>query len=487
MRVAAPLAVLCLVLLTPAAQADPFSEFRIPDHSWRAGDLTFASAGAWATVGVAGTETRLSAFQSLLQPQVQFARDSDPLRWLVAGSLLGQAGTQDTRQSRDLPGSIIRGDDHLQFSTEEWQVNGQLLSYPWKTPVGLQLTTRVTGENSQDWRRDFARLVSNTSVPVQRTEQATRQDQQAYDYTAQLDLSAGLGRVRDATVVQDIHVLEERLHETGALARPLSPQAREKLAALFYIRPDFSDPHERPERYFWREVERILREDGALGEPGLDPYSVMRADEGYFARIARPCGWFVGPVVSGQHVHQGTRLDQSASAYLFLDDSLALGQQFRSSVDDVTSFDEVDLGGAAEFHRPLGWRWQLDLRTRLTASVRPGDQALHTASAGFLTWSVADRWIAEASLAHTRDYLKRRGELQREEDVWLFDAALQIGWYVEDHTRLSAGIEHTQQRVPFSGAGREFLRLTSFSVSLDYRFLGRLDAPGLIKPMRQMR
>ena len=41
-------------------------------------------------------------------------------------------------------------------------------------------------------------------------------------------------------------------------------QARRQLAEAFYLQPEFSSAHERSDKYYWREVERILRTDGAL-------------------------------------------------------------------------------------------------------------------------------------------------------------------------------------------------------------------------------
>src|SRR5262249_36178008 len=118
--------------------------------------------------------------------------------------------------------------------------------------------------------------------------------------------SVGFGRVRDASVVFAVEVLEERLTATGALARPPSPEARQRLAELFFQRDEFSSPHTRPERFFWNEVERILRDDGALTGDAIGAESILLALEAVRPLVpnsqssdfVRFRGFFVGPQIS---------------------------------------------------------------------------------------------------------------------------------------------------------------------------------------------
>src|SRR5262249_49937216 len=120
-----------------------------------------------------------------------------------------------------------------------------------------------------------------------------------YDVLLSLDASASWGRVRDATPVYQVEVLEERLRETGTLHQPLSRHAREQLAALYTVEGDVAFAHQRPTKYFWRELERILREDGVLDPGGLDAYAVQRLLEPITitgAIVARTAGYTVGPV-----------------------------------------------------------------------------------------------------------------------------------------------------------------------------------------------
>ncbi len=83
-------------------------------------------------------------------------------------------------------------------------------------------------------------------------------------------ISVGVGRVRDATSVYQTQVLEQRLLRTGALKRRLSRDAIRQLAKLFSMQGDFGLVHDYPGKHFWREVERILRENGSLAGESLD-------------------------------------------------------------------------------------------------------------------------------------------------------------------------------------------------------------------------
>lgn len=57
---------------------------------------------------------------------------------------------------------------------------------------------------------------SDRSVaPVARSERDVREDLRSYNHLARLSAAVGLGRVRDASVVHDVYVLEGRLRDTG--------------------------------------------------------------------------------------------------------------------------------------------------------------------------------------------------------------------------------------------------------------------------------
>jgi hypothetical protein len=488
MRLLAQLAALCLLLSPVAALADPFSDFRIPDHSWRSGTLNASATGDWFDGSGSGLTAGSSSFNSVLRPSLVLARDSDPLQLSLGLALAGDVRVLHNEQRQDAPDFQGRRDIRRQGTDQIWQLEGSLRAYPWATPVGLSLSGVAAGAYRQDWERLHAADVISGAVE-DRIEGTLRQDLHAYAYDVAVSAAAGLGRVRDATVIQDVHVLEQRLSEAGAITRPLSKQAREKLAALYYVAPFYVYAHDRPDRYAWRDIEHILREDGALSERGFDAYSVLRAREPYLYRIQRARGWFAGPVAIARHRHSVQRFDGFQTVRYYSDDSLVTSASHWTASHRDDSFDEFELGGTVEHHRPLGWRWQLDLLSRVTAPARPGETGLHAQSAASVSWLVADRWLATAKLSHSRDSFKPRLGASYVEDSWRVIGGIQLGWYVEDHTQLVASVAQSQGRLRVFGFPEfpGFSRDTWFSVGVGYRFLGALDAPGLAEPQRPAR
>ncbi|MBI5710800.1 MAG: hypothetical protein HZC42_10920 [Candidatus Eisenbacteria bacterium] len=481
-------AALMLLGLPAVALADPFSDFRIPDHSWRSGFLGSSVSGWRATSGGQDQETRQSALSSSLNTSLFLARDSDRLQHELGLRLSGNLGGWDRNDRETYPGYAERtGDSRSQSARESWQLSGFLSAYPWEMPLGFGLSGSGAGSYRQALSRENRRE-QWFGPPNGRREGNYDSDQHEYAYEITLSAFAGLGRVRDASVVYDAWVLEERLRETGAITRPLSKQAREKLASLYFIGPRYGSAHDRPDRYAWRDMERILREDGALGERGLDPYSLLRVREPY-ARlwVLRMRGWFAGPVLDDRHSHWVWRDDLASSTREYQADSLVNSATSIRGLRDVTSFDDVNLGAQAEYHLPMGWRWQFDVASRVTVPVRPGWSGLHASTNAQAAWLIADRWGVLARLSHFRDILERDRGDRLFADSWSASYGAQLSWYVEDHVQLGAALWEMQGRSfdPSSWNGR-FARSTQLQVGFSYRFLGALDAPGLIEPVRRL-
>jgi hypothetical protein len=482
----------CLALAPPArAATDPFAEFRIPDHSYRIGSVSFFASGSRLHQSAGISTLRSSSLSTSGRGSVSAGWDSDALLYDFGISTSGQLATDHARQQAD-PSSFSESREEVtNQSREDWRLTASVRSYPWQTPVGLGAQVSARGLYYQDWARTDDHVSTGFPGPQR---QDNRQSRASHDYatTVSASLSAGFGRVRDASVVYDVHLLEGRLAETGAITRPLSAQARARLAALYYVTPFFSAPHERPDRFVWREIERVLREDGALGEHGLDPYSVLRAREPYAPgpRPMRQRGYFVGLVGQGASQRQINRMENATDYRLY--DADVLISEFSSATSQRVDLgeDQFALGGEAEYHLPLGWRWQVDADVRVTRPARPGESGLNATNDASISWFVADRWQAEASLFYGREYFRPRhggGALEPPTDSWRTSAGAGIAYFLEDHTSLSLSISETQQRGldPFYG-GTNFLRDGAIQLGMTYRFLGGLDAPGIVEPVRQL-
>lgn len=482
----------CGCVVPALASADPFAEFRIPAHSTRSGRAEFAASGSWSDLGTFESDADRAYLAARLTGNTSFGWDSDALQYAVSLSLFTDARRQDHDERLGIPPTAMRTESRGEEFGQGLTLQGSTRVYPWQAPLGLEGRLLAQAQFLERWDRRESRSTTALPTPL-RSELLQSSEARSRYRVVEARTTAGWGRVRDASVVYDVHVLEARLRATGALTGPLADTTREQLAALLYIEPQYGAAHERPERWFWRDVETILRQDGALAGDHLDAYSLLRLTETYgpfepasSSFVTRRRGWFAGPALQVRHQYVVQEYEARLESRTFTADSLT--SSFDSRTDDRNVFhaDQVQMGGLAEYHRPFGWRWQVDWRTEILASVSPDERGLMALSSAGATWIVADRWRADLGLQHLRQYLEPRHSEFVTQDQWRVDAAAGLAYYLEDRTEIFAQLAQVQQGSENLGAGRRYERDTSVQLGLAYRFLGRLDAPGLIEPQRLM-
>ena len=493
------IAALCaVVLLVPSwCAADPFNEFRIPAHSWQSGTASFSMNASRYDASSAGIADQMSKSRNArVSGDLRFDRayDSDRLAhgWTVAASHDLSLGRSESATSYDFSSEHDRQNGWNRAPAEGAVLSAYLRSYREDSRIGLQLSASGGAQWREDlWRSDRVILDDLTGS---RTE--TRESRQQVDYRYSADLSAmlGLGLVRDATVVQDVYVIESRLKEAGVLSRPLSAAARAQLAQLLQTIPRLSRVHYRPTRFAWREIERVLREDGALVNGRLDAYSQSYAMESY--RVGRDwrraTGSFVGLMLRGRHEHQIQREDQHTTYRSFVADTLYDARENSFARREDSEINQLDVGPSLEWHRPMGWRWQWDAFSRALIGARTKEKGLLTESGIAVAWLVADRWQAHGSMQQFREYrAPETGQGGYSVDRWCVGTTLSLDYFLEDHLKVTARYGQRQQRsTPFSPylpSPRPFFnRIDDFYLALTYRFLGRVSAPGLMETMRPL-
>lgn len=382
--------------------------------------------------------------------------------------------------------SDARDQEHVQQVT----LVPSLRLYPGASPFGFDVSSVLSARWDQGWNRidQYQRLTGPFGY-----ENLSRTSQQArdYQYLARLAAAAGHGIVRDVTVVEDVHLLEQRLQAAGALARPLSPAGREKLARLLSATPEIGFAHERPDRFAWREIERVLAEDGALADGGLDAYRLHRAGEPNVTRTPRRRGHFVGVTLGLEHDNRISHLDWQSGMRYTPDSGPPAASQTTASDRIVNSRDAAYAGLVGEWHRPVGWAWQWSARGLATAPIRPGEHGLQTSAQLDGSWRIADRWLAQASLAQSRDYLELgdRSDSQPR-DSWSVQALAALRYFVEDRTSVFLELSDYQGRTRLGyviPAYSSYVHEARVAAGVGYRFLGRVTAPGLFEPMTLLR
>ena len=461
---------LCLVS-NLALAADPYADYRIPAHGWFSWSASATGAGSHnrSQSPFSGLANQ-GGFSGLAGTSLAGGYDSDANQWAFGlnSALSG---------SRSYSSAMRAGLDDLRRDRTAHEVAsgfGALTTYPWSAPVGLTINLSPSVSLDQSWTS--ADHVSRRDSLLSLASSATTSGR--YSVNVLMSGSVGLGKVRDVTPVYQAQILESRLLASGTLTRELSPHAREQLAGLYTIESRVAFAHSRPTKFFWRELERVLREDGSLGPDGLDAYSVQRLLEplSIVGSALRRAGFSVGPqvLVTTSRFHTSDAF--ASSSAFFINDSLAASTQSSQPRRRRNARqDRILTGFTAEVHRPLGMRWQADGLTRALLTESGEDLAVATSLAA--TWLVSDRWVATTTFAHSAQAAGHRAE--RRVNPWQTSFAASLNYFLEDDWSLGASWQMDQQH-----QGSFYNRREAFSLGVTYQLAGLLNAAGLIQPMR---
>jgi hypothetical protein len=454
---------------------DPYADYRIPEHYWR----------SW-TANLSGTGSRN-------------VRNS--FNESTTGALFGQGFTSlyggydsDTRSS--LYNLFLEADGNRQHSTihaefvpfatdrdAAQQRASQSLSgmyawsrYPGAAPLGYALSANATSYMNQSWISS-GEVQTNPGVEYRSSSNGTTGTATG---VVSVTASVSWGRVRDATPVYQVQVLEQRLLDMGTITRPLSTHAREQLGALYTVQFDVSFAHQRPTKYFWRELERLLTEDGVLGPGGLDAYAVQRLVEPLAVSprgvVSRARGFAVGPEVTLSKTWTHNSSESAERNATFVADTLFNSSEYVVPRTRTDQHDESILSGAfVDYHHPFGMRWQVDGTSEGLLSESGANLLANTTLRA--TWQVADRWFITSGLRH---FLTAPGHgLDRRAEQWSVTGDASVNYFFEDAWAFQLGYAHQQNND--SGT---YSRQDACTLGVTFQFAGWLNAPGLFEPMR---
>lgn len=481
------LAPLVLTLLSPAAFPHPaaassgadssYRAYRIPDHRWWRSSASLGGAGSHRDDGQqGGFHARSGTLRGNLGASSTWGFDSDPSA-LSAGFAVDVRGDRSHDETRWLDPTYDVSEERARKNLVEGiTASGSWRRYPWRRPFGLTLATVHAFSLSQ---RFFS--TEGTSIyPLVPGETVRNQSSSAagdWSYQGVLSAGVGYGRVRDATPVHQAQVLEDRLRRTGALGRALSPEARYRVAALLASRVGVGYAHQRPDKFFWEALERVLRDDGALERGSLDAYSAHRVLEPILSigSVSRRIGYFVGPAVVVGTSRTHSSREEAFSYQRFVGGVLVFADEFRSDVERTDRVDDVRTALVAEAHRPMGLRWQLDA----AHSTQVGESGSFVATSTLLSASylVSDRWVGGVSAQHSA--LATGRDSARRIDTWDVGLSASIHYFLEDAWALSLTASEAQ-----SHRSSAFNRGGSFSLGITRILSGYFDLPGAGVAMR---
>lgn len=464
------LAALCLPTLI--ARADEYSEFRIPEHRWKAVAANVMAGGSADEANNAMVQSHRGHLAGVLAADGRWGYDSDDLQhWFTLDARVDGERLHGTDAVRDT--ALLSRSGSARSTRESIAGSATWRMYPWRLPVGFQIDASVFIDVLQAWSSDH----EHHAFPGSSGGSSSSEQTHFYHEGVSTSGTMGVGKVRDASGVYATELLEQRLRSTGALVRPLSPETRRKLAALYYVRDQFGYAHERPGKDYFRELEQILRDDGALAPVGLGGYDVLRLLEEPFPATGfiRQTGWFIGPTAMIAAARDREHTSEQRSAFEDIGDSLLFSNALASTHVYHARFDAIAVGAQLEYHRPIGPRWQADARS--TSIYVDARHALSTASSAVLTWLVADRWYAGAAIAHQVSNVGTPGH--ETHPMWFTRTSAHLGFFVEDRWSIGGNVSQNQTRYP-----NRFDRNLDWSLGITRLLSGSLDVPGVIPPQR---
>jgi len=494
MRRCARIAVFMLCLPIPATvSADAFSDFRIPDHSWRSFGWDVFGSGSRNDVSSSSSQYDGSNSNVRLATAASWFRDAEHIRSsrYLSASAFG-SWTRERSQSlttgfdgiesfedesrRTAPRDDLEG--HI-FGSTEWTLRPERRIWSY----------RIAARGMAEWSRragssDLDRVYTTPSSQIRDLAQNSQISRTAR-YSARTDLGISVGRVRDATAIFTVENMLERLRADGLLEREPSADAHRRLAGIFYASGGFAVVHDQPRRFQWKEIEQVLQGDGALRESGFGAYDLLKVLEPIQVarnRFSRPVGFESGPIARYEHSHEIMRTTGTQFFERTID-GMVSGSSSSGYSDRLTSDqDAIRVGARAEWHRPLGLRTQVDAIAEAVFDVGEPEERWSESSRVSISRLVDERWFFTAVVVQSRDLDTEDYRVTR----WATQCEVVAEYFLEDRWSLSARLVQYQSRVDYNPTSDpQFSRQSGVTLGLGFN-RGAFDAPGLIEPVRPL-
>jgi hypothetical protein len=254
---------------------------------------------------------------------------------------------------------------------------------------------------------------------------------------------------------------------------------------LFYDRSKYQYRYERPDRFFWRDIEEALASDPAFNAQAFDAYSLYRMDEGGIGQswLVRRYGWSVGPVIEASHSYNKRNdVTREFVRYTSPDssgvDTLGIDEYDRKSFDD-----NVKLGLQADYYLPLNLRWQFEFVSSFFRYVQPENNGFMFETSANAYYEIADRWRAFGAIQHYRSLSDPSPDESSSYfypySQWWLSVDAGVDYYIESRTALSLSLDYSRSKYsqPQTNADDHRSNGIMASLGITYNFTGNMYSP----------
>ncbi|MGE5402661.1 MAG: hypothetical protein ACM3S2_19870 [Ignavibacteriales bacterium] len=247
-----------------------FTKFRVPETDLRSirlnAGLNFTSNKTTYSYPSESGNKLNTLFQYSLSPQFYLLKESDDRTFSLN---LAADGSYQRQYSRD--------QNSYKYVSPVGSPN--FTEYERKT-IASEVTLRADAAYRNYFLHDniyyISRFNSQVTLGDNYVSQSPNQDKQYTGTKSQeylFSLGIGWGKYRNVTPVVSAIRFQERLKQLNLLNNNLSDKTIEDLAEHFSKQNYYSQVHDRPDKYFWQEIEKILVNDNVLPISSLNQYA----------------------------------------------------------------------------------------------------------------------------------------------------------------------------------------------------------------------
>jgi hypothetical protein len=263
-------------------------------------------------------------------------------------------------------------------------------------------------------------------------------------------LGAGIGKLRNVTPVVTAVRFQERLKQVNLLDKDLSNKTIEDLAGQFYKQSYYNSVYNRPDKYFWQDMDKILANDEvSLKDMNMysDAYLRESVNE---VRFLRNEGFVAGLNLQLNYQNQYTASNQG---YYLSEQLFAMGQAY------INFSHQMNLNSQLNFN--------LSLSGGPDVIAHPSERQQYSMAAGLgYDYELTDRLVA--SVNNTFYLLFGNYVVQQKLLSNYFN--INMKYFVEDNLSLNIDYNWTysDSKGPYYSSDRNIINTHSINIGFSY-------------------